>query len=151
MTISDITIGTEGEAGGGAGGPAELVEARGGTNPLRPAQGAEHRGTTDLALREWVADLAALTKPDEIVWCDGSRHEADLLTKQLVAEGKLVKLNPPEWRPNSYLARTDPGDVAASRTARSSARRMRRTPARRTTGGTRARCATSSSTCSTAR
>ncbi|NUU04859.1 phosphoenolpyruvate carboxykinase (GTP) [Leifsonia sp. C5G2] len=63
------------------------------------------------AVRAWVDDIAALTQPDEVVWCDGSLGEADRLTKQLVAEGKLIRLNP-EWRPNSFLARTDPGDVA---------------------------------------
>src|SRR6218665_2932972 len=49
--------------------------------------------------------------PDHIVGWEGSRREADGLTKQLVAAGKLVRLNP-QWRPNSYLARTDPRDVA---------------------------------------
>ncbi|MGO4299124.1 phosphoenolpyruvate carboxykinase (GTP) [Leifsonia sp. RAF41] len=63
------------------------------------------------AVRAWVDDIVALTQPDEVVWCDGSLAEADRLTKQLVAEGKLIRLNP-EWRPNSFLARTDPGDVA---------------------------------------
>ncbi|MGN7799262.1 phosphoenolpyruvate carboxykinase (GTP) [Leifsonia sp. 22587] len=63
------------------------------------------------AVRAWVDDIAALTQPAEVVWCDGSLGEADRLTKQLVAEGKLIRLNP-EWRPNSFLARTDPGDVA---------------------------------------
>lgn len=67
--------------------------------------------TTDAALREWVQSIARLTQPDQIVWCDGSMREADQLTKQLVAEGKFIRLNP-EWRPNSFLARTDPGDVA---------------------------------------
>ena len=89
MTISEFSIGTE----------------------ASDAAGRTQRGTTDPALRAWVDEIAGLTKPDEIVWCDGSQHEADLLTKQLVAEGKLIKLNP-EWRPNSYLARTDAGDVA---------------------------------------
>ncbi|MET0724940.1 MAG: phosphoenolpyruvate carboxykinase (GTP) [Leifsonia sp.] len=68
-------------------------------------------GTTDRGLRDWVDQIAAITQPDAIVWCDGSMAEADQLTKHLVAEGKFIRLNP-EWRPNSYLARTDPGDVA---------------------------------------
>ncbi|WP_353809191.1 phosphoenolpyruvate carboxykinase (GTP) [Agromyces sp. SYSU T00194] len=74
--------------------------------------GHPHRtGTSDRALREWVEQIARITQPDDVVWCDGSLQEADRLTKQLVHEGKLIRLNP-EWRPNSYLARTDPGDVA---------------------------------------
>ncbi|TFD32711.1 phosphoenolpyruvate carboxykinase (GTP) [Cryobacterium cryoconiti] len=68
-------------------------------------------GTTDPNLQAWVDEIARLTQPDAIVWCDGSLREADLLAKQLVAEGKLIHLNP-EWRPNSYLARTSPSDVA---------------------------------------
>src|SRR6218665_2878370 len=51
------------------------------------------------------------TNPDPRVGGGGPRREADGLTKQLVAAGKLVRLNP-QWRPNSYLARTDPRDVA---------------------------------------
>ena len=63
------------------------------------------------ALYAWVDEITALAEPAEVVWCDGSLGEADRLTKLLVAEGKLIRLNP-EWRPNSFLARTDPGDVA---------------------------------------
>ena len=72
---------------------------------------AERPGTTDDRLASWVHEVAVLTQPDEIVWCDGSMREADRLTKQLVAEGKLIRLSP-DWRPNSFLARTDPADVA---------------------------------------
>ncbi|MBG6058587.1 phosphoenolpyruvate carboxykinase (GTP) [Cryobacterium sp. MP_M5] len=68
-------------------------------------------GTTDPNLQAWVDEIARLTQPDAIVWCDGSLREADALAKQLVTEGKLIRLNP-EWRPNSYLARTSPSDVA---------------------------------------
>ena len=63
------------------------------------------------ALKSWVLQIAELTQPDAIVWCDGSQAEAHRLTQQLVDEGKLIRLNP-HWRPNSFLARTDPSDVA---------------------------------------
>jgi phosphoenolpyruvate carboxykinase (GTP) len=69
------------------------------------------RTTSNARLLAWVDQVAALTQPDSIVWCDGSLAEHDGLTRQLVAEGKLIRLNP-EWRPNSFLARTDPRDVA---------------------------------------
>lgn len=66
---------------------------------------------TVLSAKQWVAEIAELTRPDHIVWCNGSPQEWDELTELLVSSGTFIRLNP-ELRPNSYLARTDPGDVA---------------------------------------
>jgi phosphoenolpyruvate carboxykinase (GTP) len=74
-------------------------------------QGLHPAPTKHAKLTQWVEEIAALTKPDRVYWCDGSDAEWERLTNELVAAGTLKRLNP-EARPNSFYAASDPKDVA---------------------------------------
>ncbi len=79
-----------------------IVEARAAAN---------NKGTKNAHLNNWVAEVAKLTKPANIVWCDGSEQERHRFTEQAVAAGTLIPLNPQKL-PGCYLHRSHPNDVA---------------------------------------
>jgi phosphoenolpyruvate carboxykinase (GTP) len=74
-------------------------------------RGLENPPTKHRRLIQWVTEIAALTEPDQVYWCDGSEEEWTRLTGELVASGTMKPLSA-EKRPNSFYAASDPRDVA---------------------------------------
>ncbi|WP_261565047.1 phosphoenolpyruvate carboxykinase (GTP) [Frankia gtarii] len=73
--------------------------------------GLEAAPTKHARLVAWVREIAELTQPERVEWCDGSEAEFDRLSSLLIEKGTLVRLND-EKRPNSFYAASDPSDVA---------------------------------------
>ena len=86
-------------------GEPEVVE------PVHDASWALPPEGTDPRVVAWVEQMAHLTTPDTVVWCDGSRREADELIRGMVDRGTLLRVNA-DLRPYSFLARSHPDDVA---------------------------------------
>lgn len=91
--------------------PTPLTGPAAPAEPVTPAGPAGRPPTAHGRLRAWVAEIAALTRPDAVVWCDGSTQEYDRLCDLLVDRGTFVRLDP-RRRPRSFLARSTPDDVA---------------------------------------
>src|ERR1044071_3375122 len=66
---------------------------------------------TNDGLVAWVEEMVGLCKPDDVYWCNGSQEEYDRLCEEMVESGTFIRLNQ-EKRPNSFLARSHPSDVA---------------------------------------
>jgi phosphoenolpyruvate carboxykinase (GTP) len=98
-TTSTPSLSTSGGASGSASG----------TSSGRPVTGAP--ATRHARLLAWVEEVAALTQPDAVHWCDGSDAEWEQLTEALVATGTYVRLDPAK-KPNSFYCASDPTDVA---------------------------------------
>ncbi|TNY37623.1 phosphoenolpyruvate carboxykinase (GTP) [Thermomonospora catenispora] len=77
----------------------------------RQVPGLDQAPTSHAELVDWVRQIAELTKPDRVEWCDGSEEEWKRLTDLLVEQGTFKRLNP-DKRPNSFYAASDPSDVA---------------------------------------
>ncbi len=71
----------------------------------------ENATTQNPEVVQWVVEVAELTKPDAVVWCDGSQDEWNRITSEMVEAGSLIPLNK-DLRPGSFLARSHPADVA---------------------------------------
>jgi len=71
----------------------------------------ENTSKKNQALHDWVDDWNKIFEPDQVHWCDGSKEEYEKLTQELVESGTFIRLNE-DLRPNSFLARSDPDDVA---------------------------------------
>src|SRR5215213_2301196 len=111
--ITDATKRSRARTGGSLGGPdIRLSRSNAGhKETVKPVTHATTAPTTHQKLLAWVERVTELTQPDEVHWCDGSAAEYDELCRGLVEAGTFERLSDAK-RPNSYLARSDPDDVA---------------------------------------
>ncbi len=103
--------------------------------------------TSNASLKRWVQDVARLTQPASIHWCNGSEAENAALIEAMLKSGDLIKLNP-QTHPNCYLHRSNPSDVARVEHLTYVCTRNKGTPARTTTGWPPMRRTARSTTCS---